>query len=221
MRRFALVVMLVVVGCAKGGGRGEPGKERGDCRMDEHMPCDKGLLCLSNLCVKPPPADCAAIGETLASMDLGNYAEPEERAPVVAKYKAACTKAYVSKEEGKCIDEAKDKWSAGQCAPRMFPELASTNTGNCKPVIAKIEAAMKGTVQGLDQPNMQQWMATMLRVMTQSCEQDAWPDALKKCILMQTSQSADAMQACNQQFPPALQTKLQERLTTAMREQMQ
>lgn len=214
-------MVMVLVGCAKGGGRGDVGKERGDCRTDEHMPCDPGLLCLSNLCVKPPPADCAAIGETLASMDLGNYAEPEERGPVVAKYKAACAKTYVSKEEGKCIDEAKDKWSAGQCAPRMFPELASSNTGNCKQVVAKIESALKGTMQNMDQPNMQQWLATMTRVMQQSCEQDAWPDDLKKCILMQTSATADAMQACNQQFPPALQTKLQERLTTAMREQMQ
>lgn len=211
--------MALAVGCANG--RGAAGKERGDCRGgdDRADKCDPGLLCLSNLCVRPPAADCAMVSETLASLDLGNYAEPEERAPVVAKYKTACEKTHVSKEEGECLDKAQDKWTAGQCAPRMFPEMS--NQGDCKQVVAKVEAAMKGEMQNLDQPNMAQWLATSVRVMLQSCEEDRWPDALKKCILMsQTAPGVDAMQTCNQQFPPALQSKLQERLQTAMREQM-
>lgn len=220
MHRLAVVVMVLAIGCAKDG-RGAAGTERGDCRGGDKNKCDPGLLCLSNLCVRPPAADCGMVSETLASLDLGNYAEPEERAPVVAKYKAACEKAHISKEEGECLDKAKDKWAAGQCAPRMFPEMSSTNTGDCKQVVAKVEAAMKGQVQGLDQPNMVQWLATTMRVMQQSCEEDAWPDALKKCILTaQATPGVDAMQICNQQFPPALQSKLQERLQTAMREQM-
>lgn len=209
-------MMLVVAACARGGSRGEPGKERGDCRAGSA--CDPGLLCLSNLCVSPPPADCTIVAETLASMDLGNYAEPEERAPVAAKYKAACEKARVSKEEGECLDKAKDKWSAGQCAPRMFPEMASTSSGDCKKVVEKVEAAVRKTAT--DNPQLAQWQQTIARVMKESCEQDAWPDAMKKCILMaEVGQGADAMQACNQQMPPALQTKLQQRLQTAMQEQ--
>jgi hypothetical protein len=38
--------------------------------------------------------------------------------------------------------------------------------------------------------------------------------------MAQAQQTADAMQACNQEMPPALQQKLQDRLQTAMREQM-
>lgn len=222
MGRFTFVLVLVAAAaCARGGSRGSPGQERGDCRAGDKDRCDTGLLCLSNLCVRPPPADCKLVGETLASMDLGNYAEPEQRAPVVTKYEAACTKARISKEEGECLDKAKDKWSAGQCAPRMFPEMASTNSGDCKLVVAKVESIMKGSLQGQDNPQMQQWFGTTLRVLQQSCEQDAWPDSLKKCVLMaQGGPGQDAMQACNQQFPPALQTKLQERLQTAMQEQM-
>lgn len=221
MSRFVLCV-IVVAACAKGADRGAPGTERGDCRAGD-TPCDTGLLCLSNLCVRPPAADCKLLGETLASLDLGNYAEPEERAPVVAKYQAACDKARISKEEGECIDKARDKWSAGQCAPRMFPEQASTNNADCKQVVAKIQAVMQGQVQGLDNPQMKQWYDTALSVMQQSCLEDRWPDALRKCILTTSpaEAGADAMQACNQQFPPALQTKLQERLQTAMRQQMQ
>src|SRR5687767_15742223 len=141
MGRFALLV-IVVFGCAKGGGsRGVAGTERGDCRSAEPK-CETGLLCLSNLCVRPPPADCTNVADTLASIDLGNYAEPEERQPVVAKYKAACDKAYVSKEQGECIDKVKDKWSAAQCAPNMFPEITASK-GDCEKVASKVEAVMK------------------------------------------------------------------------------
>ncbi|MBA3501350.1 MAG: hypothetical protein M4D80_37450 [Myxococcota bacterium] len=217
MGRFALVVMVLAFGCSKGGGaRGAAGTERGDCRTGDNK-CDQGLLCLSNLCVRPPAADCKMVSETLASLDLGNYAEPEERAPVVAKYKASCEKTYVSKEEGECLDKARDKWTAGQCAPRLFPEMTAKGT-DCKQVSTKIESAMK-QMQGMENPQMAQYLETMVRVVGQSCVEDAWPDTVKQCILMQSG-GADAMQVCNQQFPPALQSKLQERLQTAMREQM-
>lgn len=217
MGRFVVVVMVLALGCSKGGARGTPGTERGDCRSGDDK-CEPGLLCLSNLCVRPPAADCALVSETLASLDLGNYAEPEERAPVVTKYKAACEKAHVSKEEGECLDKARDKWSAGQCAPRMFPEM-TVKGGDCKVVAAKLESTMKQLQGANDNPQMAQYLATMAKVVGESCVEDAWPDAVKQCILMQSG-GADAMQVCNQQFPPALQTKLQERLQTAMREQM-
>jgi hypothetical protein len=123
--------------------------------------------------VRSAAADCTVVSETLASLDLGNYAEPEERAPVVAKYKASCEKTYVSKEEGECLDKARDKWTAGQCAPRMFPEMTAKGT-DCKQVTAKIESAMKQT-QGMDNPQMAQFLETTVRVVGQSCVEDAWP----------------------------------------------
>ena len=214
--RISALVLAVLVGCS-GGGRGTPGTERADCNAGK---CNTGLLCLSNVCVRPPPADCTVVAETIASMELGNYAEPEERAPVVAKYKSACDKAYVSKEEGECIDKARDKWSAGQCAPRMFPEMAASKNGDCKKVVLRVESAMKQQMQNMQDPQMQQWFKTTLSVMQQSCEEDKWPDELKKCIIEAKGDlGTDAMQQCNQQFPPALQQKLQERLAEAMRQQ--
>jgi len=217
-----LALVLTVVSCTKSGSRGAPGTERGDCRAklgDKDTGCNPGLLCLSNLCVAPPPADCTAVADQLASMDLGNYAEPDERAPVVAKYKTACETARVSKEEGECLDKATDKWSAGQCVPRMFPETASTGKADCKNVADKVRSAMAGKVSGIEgNPKMQQWFETTIQIIQQSCEEDAWPDALKKCILAApTTGGVDAMQTCNGQMPPALQTKVQERLATAMR----
>src|SRR4051812_45288828 len=99
--KLALVVAVGLFGCQHNRDVGDDrtqvalGKERADCRADKT--CDPGLLCLSNLCVRPPPADCQVVADQLASLDLGNYAEPEERAPVVAKYKGQCETLYVSK----------------------------------------------------------------------------------------------------------------------------
>ena len=213
MSRFVLLA-LVVIGCAKDS-RGTPGTERADCRAGQN-PCNDGLLCLSNVCVRPPGADCALVGETLASLDLGNYAEPEERAPVVAKYQAACEQAHVTKEAGECIDRARDKWNAQRCAPRMFPEAAAA-AGDCGRVVARVEAALRAQVQGQQNPQVEQWLATTAGVMQQSCEQDLWPAALKECILgAAVAPGADALQACSPQMPAELQTELQERLQTAM-----
>ena len=213
MSRFVLLA-LVVVGCAQAS-RGTPGTERADCRASDQR-CDDGLLCLSNVCVRPPGADCALVGETLASIDLGNYAELEERAPVVAKYRAACEKAHVTKEEGECLDRARDKWNAQRCARRMFPE-ATASAGNCGAVVGRVESALRAQIRGAPDPQSEHWFTTTIDVMKQSCEEDAWPAALKECILASNAgQGVDAMQTCHAQMPPELQTQLQERLQTAM-----
>ena len=163
------------------------------------------------------PGNCDDIAEQLASYELGNYAEPEDRAPIVAKYKAACEAAMVSKEEGQCLDKATNKWSAGQCVPRMFPELASSSTGDCAAIAAKTKAMMEKQAGSLNDPKMKTWFDRTMAVMQESCEQDQWPDLLKKCML--ASDGTTAMtQNCNQQMPPALQQKMQDRLTKAMQE---
>jgi hypothetical protein len=220
-----VVVSVCALGCSKeapsSGGPGAAsdrpalGKERGDCKTGKV--CDPGLLCLSNLCVRPPPADCQVVADQLASMDLGNYAEAEERAPVVANYKEACEKAYVSKEQGECIDKATTKFSAMECAAQMFPETRSTGRGDCPMVIAKIRASMQQTYANVNDPQTQQMMAKAMTATQQSCEQDGWPDALKKCVLA-TANGVDGMGACNQQMPPALQQKMAERMTAMMQQ---
>ena len=191
------------------------GHERGDCRPDRT--CDPGLLCLSNLCVRPPPASCQAVAEQLASIELGNYAEPEARAPVVARYRSACEAAMVSREEGQCLDNARDRWSAAQCVPRMFPDLAASSTGDCSAIVSRVRAAMQKQANYLGDPRMKTWFDRTLSVMQESCEQDHWPDALKKCMLAGDGLAA-MTQACAQQTPPALQQRLQERLNKAMQD---
>jgi hypothetical protein len=233
MNRIAFVLAVsVLAGCqsgkssngdstASGGPRtGALGKERSDCRPDRT--CDTGLLCLSNLCVRPPPADCAAVGETLASLDLGNYAPVEERGPVVAKYKDRCEKAYVTKEQGQCLDKVKDKWMAGQCAPDLYPDLAETRNGECGQLTDKLTAAIT-RLQGRyweQNPQMKKYMEASMRAYLESCTEDKWPDGLKKCVLgTDLGQYANAQSmppACNNHMVPELMQKLQTRISEAV-----
>jgi hypothetical protein len=210
-----LALYVIFLGCQRGpaASGGSAGHERSDCRPDKS--CEPGLLCLSNLCVRPPPADCQAVADQLASIELGNYAEPEDRAPTVAKYKSACDAALVSKEEAQCLDKAHDKWSAGRCVPRMFPELASSSPGDCAAVVARTKAMMAKQAAYLNDPKMKAWFDRTMAVMQESCEQDQWPDFLKQCMLASDGTAATA-QNCSQQMPPALQEKLQARMTKAM-----
>lgn len=69
------------------------------------------------------PANCDAVAEQLASYELGNYAEPEDRAPVVDKDRAACRRESVSQDEAACLDKARSKLAAARCVPRLFPDV--------------------------------------------------------------------------------------------------
>lgn len=213
--RSRVVSVLVLVACNGNAESPAIGSERAACRAGSGDRCDPGLVCLSDVCVKPPAGDCQAVAETLTSFDLGNYAEPEQRAPVVATYKATCERATVTKDEASCIDKARDKWTASACAPRMFPELASSGTADCAAVRAKIRASYDAQATTFQSdPTMARWFDVTMQVVQQACEQDRWPDAVKSCILG-AANGSDALQRCNQSMPPALQQKMQVRMVEA------
>jgi len=70
------------------------------------------------------PADCEVVAEQLTSFELGNYAEPEDRAPVIDKHRSACEHHDVTVDEAECLDKTRDARAAARCVPRLFPELA-------------------------------------------------------------------------------------------------
>ena len=69
------------------------------------------------------PASCDEVAEQLASYELGNYAEPEDRAPVVVRQRAACKREGVSRDDRACLDKAKSRLAAARCVPRLFPDV--------------------------------------------------------------------------------------------------
>jgi xanthine/CO dehydrogenase XdhC/CoxF family maturation factor len=191
------------------GSASRAGRERGDCRPDKG--CDPGLLCLSDLCVRPPAADCIAVAESLASLELGNYAPREQRAAVVAVKRAACETAMVSKDEGKCLDAAHDKYAVAACVPRMFPDVA-VGSGSAGGSCDAIAARMRALIAKKD-PAQDKMIAAATAVVRASCAEDGWPESFKQCLL--ASVDAD-MRACESQMPPGLQQRMQDRMRKTM-----
>jgi hypothetical protein len=213
----SIVVALVcgaALGCQRTASDTSPklvaGQERGACRTDQT--CDPGLWCLSDLCVRPPQANCTAVAATLTSFELGNYAEPEDRAPIEAKYAQACRAAFVTKEEGACLTATHDAWSARACAPRMFPP---EKPGACTSVLNKVRTLVSQQMPNADDPAARKVLETSMQVMQASCEEDHWPDDFKSCVLASET-TAQALEVCNRRMPASLQQRLQERMTKAM-----
>ena len=210
---FALLFCSACSACSHDGGHDRPstlGQERADCRPDKS--CDPNLLCLSNVCVRPPPADCQLVADEIASFDLGNYAEPEARAPVVAKLKAQCETLYITKEEGTCLDKARDRWSASQCAGRLFPELSKPGA-ECAQVGEKTRSAVYAPYRGnpID-PQSKKYLDTMVDAVRASCTEDKWPAAITRCLLGAGPQEyVFSSTRCMQLLGPDLQQKLQTR----------
>src|SRR5215510_2194065 len=129
--RALVVVAAALVACSHSPAAGT---ERGPCKSDHS--CDSGLVCLSDLCVRPAPADCGPVAEALASAKLGNYATPAERAPVIAEMRAACTKERLSTYDAKCLTAARSRFEMSRCPHPLLPELIALakDKGGCKSV---------------------------------------------------------------------------------------
>ena len=121
--------------------------------------------------------DCARVAEFFASYELGNYAEPEERAPVVAKYAAACDAAKVTPDQAACVEKERDKWHAAQCVPAMVPELTAKDP-QCKQLHDKLEA-MPNEGDEYSKHVTERTIAALW----ESCELDHWAPELKTCML--------------------------------------
>ena len=98
-----------------------------------------GALACGGEGASPPAASCAEVAESLVSLEVGNYAAPEDRVALLPAKRALCAKHRVSVAEAACLAKAGDVWSAGTCVPRMFPQAEA---GGCEPVMAKIRAAV-------------------------------------------------------------------------------
>lgn len=130
----------------------------------------------------PAPApkatgDCARLAEFFASYELGNYAEPEDREPLVAKYKADCDRALVTPEQVTCVEGERDKWHAAQCVPAMLPELAAKDP-QCKQLHDKLKAM---PAEGDEYSKYV--IARTIAALWESCEVDRWSADLKTCML--------------------------------------
>lgn len=174
MKRTAIVVVVMIVGLAAAAcsGKGKSsavaaGKERGPCYGNGT--CDQGLECLSQLCVAPAGADCAAIAEHLGGILLGNYAPRDERAAFTAGVTVDCTGRKLTKDDGECLMRATGRQAIGGCPVPL-------GVGDC--------AAITKHLQGL--PRADQFLVTAADRLISRCKNEVPSRALEKCVMAAT-----------------------------------
>ena len=123
-------------------------------------------------------ATCLDVGHTLASLELGNWAEEEVLAPAISKHRQACARAELDKDERQCIFEATDKNAIAWCAPRMVPgaKIAVIAAKDCEPITAIMRQQTKAYYQS--QPIVEKQVIAI----EESCAKDRWTTTLGDCV---------------------------------------
>jgi len=165
MRNLAGVVVLVValVACKKADGAAAEGAERGRCYGNGT--CNQGLVCLSDLCVRPPGADCAKVAARLGGLLLGNYAPPAERDAFLATAEAECAALALTKEEGDCLLAATHRNTLSRC-PKVI------GVGDCTRIVPH-----------LDTLRTDPYLVTTAVKLQSRCKNETPSKAFETCVL--------------------------------------
>ena len=137
----ALVSALSILGLLACKQKAPPvGTERGACYGNKT--CNEGLQCLSGVCVRPPPPDCAKVAEKLSFLTLSNYAKRAERQAYISRTTTTCMQAKLTHDEADCILEAKNRGALTRCPKPLA-------LGNCERVLAHERKILSGDNAGL------------------------------------------------------------------------
>ncbi|MBZ0232904.1 MAG: hypothetical protein K8M05_11290 [Deltaproteobacteria bacterium] len=166
---LALCLAASLAGCKRSSQAAGPpaGQERGDCRPDRS--CDPGLQCLSNLCVRPPPADCARIAEQLSFLLLDNYTPREQRTAFTDAARRQCVAAHLSADDGECITRAKHRGELRDCPVAL-------GLGDCATITAHLEKLQSAS--GVDA-----YLVTGADRIVSRCKREVPSLAFEQCVL--------------------------------------
>ena len=151
-------------------------------------------------------ATCEDVGVNLAALELGNYAEQDKLAPVVAKYRGQCAKLKLTKGERQCAFESTDRPSVTWCAPRIMPgaQVALVEPRECIDITKQMRLRTEQA-----QPGQNGWQK-QLAAMQASCEQDRWTVPFRDCVnSVPFPTYVDSY--CGNAAPAPLRKKLQDR----------
>jgi len=169
-----------------------PGEERTICRKDGT--CDPGLECWSERCVRPPLADCRAVGERLASVRLGNYAPREAREPTVRELQALCEQAHLGKREGRCLLEAQTEDALAACPRPLLPELAGDQEGCTRMTDHALALLRTESPRDVEMAMLAGIAGRVKTVIVEQCVSRRWSPVAVRCVTEATS--LDAVQGC-------------------------
>jgi hypothetical protein len=152
------------------------------------------------------PADCDDVAETLASFELGNYAEPDERAPLVEKYHAMCKREHVDIDEAACLDKAKTRLAAARCVPRLYPDVIGADCEGATCVIRTLDKLADAMCDCRDKActdRVQQQMTSWSQMIAQESQRTTTPPGREDVDRMQ--QAAQRYGTCYTQALAATQ----------------
>ena len=162
---------------------------------------------------KPEPT-CNLVAQALVSIELGNYADEEERAPKVAAEERRCAQMKMSREDRQCLVEAYDKPSAAYCVPSLFPNEAqpvAVNVARCnqiaKTMMSRVQAALP-QLQGMDQRTIERQLLTAI----DACRGDRWNEQMAQCAEYYVPLNSAT---CAYVQPHGMWTRLEARLAKA------
>lgn len=186
MRTLSIAVAVLLAGaCAKSRSDDErcaeyaDGSEKGACYGNGT--CDEGLMCLSELCVRPEPADCNAVAQKLGFLTLDNYTPRDERDAFEHDMAVACSDAMLSKTDGECIMRATNRKALETCPkPLVF--------GNCQRIYAHLRTNLANTRE------IQREIQRGEEAFVERCREAGLTKAEEACILR--AMTGDAVEAC-------------------------
>jgi hypothetical protein len=158
-----ILVVAALAGCNSGGGEAKEGSERGPCYGNGT--CNDGLVCLSELCVRPPGADCAKIAEKLGGLLLGNYAPRAERDAFLAATRDECAALALTEEEGECLLGASHRNALSRC-PKVI------GVGDCGKIVAHLETLRTDP-----------YLVTAVDRLQSRCKNETPSKGLETCVL--------------------------------------
>jgi hypothetical protein len=187
VRPLAIVVaVLLASACAKSRTDDEQcadypsGSEKGACYGNGT--CNEGLMCLSELCVRPEPADCNAVARQLGYLTLDNYAAQDQRDGFEHDMAVACTDVMLSKTDGECIMRAENR-AALQACPKPFV------FGNCERIFAHLRTNLATRDRAIAR-KLQRGEKEFIR----ECNEAGLTKSEEACILR--AMDGDALEAC-------------------------
>lgn len=163
---------------------------------------------------QPPEPTCELVGETLASIEVGNYAEPEERAPSVAAGAKRCGAMKLSREDRQCVVDSADRASVAYCVPALFPEEpqgAVLTQAQCDGVAKAMMTQLEANLRANPQPDQRTWERQLL-VAIEACRADRWNSEMAGCAQAYVPMYAEN---CAYVRPTGMYKRLEARLAKA------
>jgi hypothetical protein len=161
-----------------------------------------------------PEPTCRLVAESLVSLELGNYADPEERAPKVAAEQKRCEGMKLAREDRQCVVESYDKASVAYCVPSLFPKepqpKALTKT-ECDAVTKQMMTNLQAQMNAQRVTDQRIWERQLIAA-SDACLADRWNTAMAQCAAYYVPMY---VQNCQYVRPIGMVKRLEARLAKA------